>query len=178
MIKRAEFDIEELKNTFRISNMKLERLHKSMSVPKWKVVVNKANHGSGYCLVWFNGKMYGYHAILWTLYYRENIPEGLEIDHINGNKIDNRIENLRIVTSRGNQQNIVVHRNGKLVSAYYQRSSRKYNARIQIGKKRIHLGLFKTEIEANKAYKVACKHIEEYVDNASFRDIVHQEMSK
>lgn len=178
MKKRVVLDIEELKNLFRIVDGELERLNMKGNPynPTWKIVENKVNQGGGYCLVKFNGRLYMYHVILWTLHYNENIPEGFEIDHINGNKIDNRIENLRLVTHRTNCQNLQCHRGGALVGSMYDKRNNKYQALIRIGEKRIHLGCFKTVEEANEAYKIACQHIEEYVDNESFRCLVQQEM--
>ena len=173
MTKRKVFDIEELRKVFRIVNGKLEKLDRRMGTPTWKEVENKANQGKGYCRVWFSGSFCKYHALLWTLYYNENIPEGLCIDHINGDKIDNRIENLRILPQRENLQNLEVHRNGKLLGASYYKRKKKYQSQIKINNKNVHLGFFKTEIEANKAYEIACQHIEEYVDSESFRAIVN-----
>jgi hypothetical protein len=82
-------------------------------------------------------------------------PEGMCIDHINGNSLDNRRSNLRIVTSRENSQNKKEHRSGRLVGCSYHKKARKWQAEINIKGLSKYLGLFKTEIEANQAYMKA-----------------------
>ncbi len=176
MTHRKVLDIEELKKVFRIVNGKLERLHETISATKWKEVASNSNNGDGYCLVCFNGRTILYHTLLWTLYHNENIPEDLEMDHINGDRIDNRIENLRLLSKRENLQNKNCHRNGKLVGASYCKRKNKYRTRISINNKKIHLGYYKTAEEAHEAYEIACKHIEEYVDNESFRAIIKNKL--
>lgn len=170
-MKRQEIDVEELRKVFRLKDGKLERL-RSYPNTKWAVVKNNGNNGVGYCSVRFNSMRIYYHTIVWILTTGEDIPEGIQIDHINGNRIDNRFENLRLVTDRENSQNMKVHRQGKLVGCYFDKCKGKYIAYIKIGKKYIHLGLYNTEEEAHNIYVSACKHIEEYVDNASFRELI------
>jgi hypothetical protein len=48
---------------------------------------------------------YRVHRIAWKMFYGEDPPTGLDIDHINRNKIDNRIANLRVATRSENMQN-------------------------------------------------------------------------
>jgi hypothetical protein len=175
MPKRTQIDVEELKKVFRIRNGNLERINYHYPNGKWTVVENWGNTSAGYCQVKFNGTTIYYHTIIWVLSTGKDIPQGLEIDHINGNKIDNRIENLRLVTSRGNSQNMEKHRDGKLVGAVFYKRPGKYKTNIYIGKL-IHLGYFETEKEAHEAYKIACKHIRNYVDNKSFRKLIKKEM--
>ena len=176
MTKRKPIDVDELKKTFRINNGKLERIDLRRTDGKWKVVDNKKNHTDGYCRVNFNGRMVSYHVIVWILSTGKDIPQGMDIDHINGNKIDNRIENLRLVTKRGNQQNRKNHRAGRLVGASYHKGYNSWQSQIIIDKTRIWLGYYETEQEAHKAYKIACKHITNYVDNDSFRELIKKEM--
>ena len=57
----------------------------------------------GYLIVKVKGKQFKAHRIVWLLNYGE-LPNG-EIDHINRNKTDNRIENLRIATRKIQNQN-------------------------------------------------------------------------
>jgi hypothetical protein len=77
------------------------------------------------------------------------------IDHINGERTDNRVENFRLVTKRGNSLNRVEHRAGRKQGCYFHKQSGKWMARIRIGGARKTLGLFTTEDAAFEAYKTA-----------------------
>lgn len=86
-------------------------------------------------------------------------PTGVEVDHRNHNKLDNRRANLRLSTTQENARNKLPLEN-KLYSAYkgvcYQRRNRrKWVAGICVNYKQIHLGSFATEREAALAYNAA-----------------------
>ena len=174
-MKRKPIDVDELKKVFRIRNGNLERLNYNYPNGKWTVVENKKNTPHGYCQVNFNGTNIRYHNIIWVLSTGKDIPSGLVVDHINGNRLDSRMENMRLVTDRANLQNMEMHRKGRLVGAVFHKRIGKYQANIYIGKK-IHVGYYETKQEAHRAYKIACKHIKSYVDNESFRELVKKEM--
>lgn len=178
MEARKVFDLEHLKETFRIKDGKLERYNRigRSKTYRWKTVISNGTNSTGYCQVRFDGKFYGYHSILWTINSNKNIPCDLEIDHINGEKTDNRIENLRLVTTRQNSQNKEIHRNGKLVGTHFIKNKNLYTARIQIDGYRISLGYYKSEEKAHKAYEIACKHIKEYSSKNRFIELVKNEM--
>ena len=175
---RKPIDVDELSKTFRIRNGNLERVDLRRKDKKWEQVKLWANVKAGYCQVHLNSRNVCYHTIVWILSTGETVPEGLQIDHINGNRIDNRFENLRLVTQRENQQNRKVHRDGQLFGSSLDRRSGKYRAAIRINSNVIYLGLYNTEQQAHKAYKIACRHIPDYVDNVSFREMIKKEMNK
>lgn len=60
--------------------------------------------GKHYFTVTISQKKYSVHRIVWVM-VNGDIPNGLEIDHINRDKYDNRIENLRLVTRSQNSLN-------------------------------------------------------------------------
>lgn len=86
------------------------------------------------------------------------------VDHINGNGLDNQRSNLRQATHQQNMWN-ANHSYG--VSPYkgvhWVANMNKWRARIEVSGKKIHLGYFKTEIEAATAYNVAAsEHFGEF----------------
>lgn len=82
------------------------------------------------------------------------IPSGLEVDHIDGNGLNNQRSNLRIVTRRVNQQNRHINdKKSRYPGIFYSKKDRVFIARIRIHGERRFLGYFKNEIEAANQYK-------------------------
>ena len=115
-------------------------------------------HNYGYYSISYNKKAYKVHRLILQAFKGYN---KLEVDHINGDKGDNRLDNLRYVTRRTNQGNRKCHREGKMVGYYYDKTRNKYRAKIKIGYKNKMLGQFNTPEEANLAYIKAYEEIEQ-----------------
>jgi hypothetical protein len=90
-----------------------------------------------------------------------NAPKGLFVDHINHNGLDNRKLNLRLCTNAQNQQNSRPRSGGtsKYKGVHWHKARKKFCARIHFNKKSIHIGYFKDEIEAAKAYDKKAKEL-------------------
>lgn len=103
-----------------------------------------------YASVFLLGHRFSVHRLIW-LWHHGHYPTG-NIDHINGNQHDNRIENLRIATPAQNAANRV--RKSKHGPGVSVGSDGKYTARITIPatKKRLYLGRFSTSAEAEAAF--------------------------
>ena len=85
---------------------------------------------------------------------------GLVIDHINCNKCDNNLDNLRIITHRMNVSKGFCERSpSRLIGATWNKGINKWSSRIVIKGKQIYLGVFDTELEAHKAYVNKLKQI-------------------
>ena len=84
------------------------------------------------------------HRVIWAMVHGE-WPVG-EIDHINGNPVDNRIENLRIVTSSENSQNARIYRNNKTGhhGIWWDKKRQSYQVYITVNQKRKVLGRYKS----------------------------------
>lgn len=106
----------------------------------------------GHLKVCLDGKEY-YLARLAYLYMTGN--EGNIIDHIDGNPINNKWENLRNTTKLGNVQNQVKahhHNKSGLLGAHYRKDKKKFESSITYSGKRKRLGYFKSAEEAHIAY--------------------------
>lgn len=79
-----------------------------------------------------------------------NPPEGLVVDHINHNKLDNRRANLRVVTNQMNQFNLVEGKNNKSgkVGVHFNKQSQKWCSQITLNGKIISSKLFDNKDDA------------------------------
>lgn len=115
--------------------------------PKWKLVsikinscgYKKFNIGNNQCLI---------HRIIGMLFLGLNFNDSKQIiDHIDGNKQNNDLKNLRIVNVQQNAFNRI-----KAKGYCFHKRDNKYQANIKKDGKSIHLGYYDTEEEARQAY--------------------------
>jgi hypothetical protein len=104
----------------------------------------------GYRVTSLNGNKKKLHRVLWEA-FNGPIPDGMHIDHINGNKLDNRIENLRLAC---HAENLWAHRSptkgasSKYRGVSWHEKSKKWRALIVHKGKMIYIGLFASEVAA------------------------------
>jgi len=114
----------------------------------------KSKTGDGYYRVSVDNVSYKIHRLIWKMYYGED-PADLQIDHINRDRTDNRIINLRVSTSQEQKfnQSIRLDNNSGFKGVYRPKGRRKWTSRIKKDGKSIHLGTFDTPEEASFAYQ-------------------------
>lgn len=88
---------------------------------------------NGYIVVKINQKRYTAHRIIWEMTFGK-IPNGMEVDHINHCRGDNRIENLRLVTRTENRKNSSKYVNNKsgINGVRWCSIRNKWHAQIQV----------------------------------------------
>jgi len=109
---------------------------------------------TGYLVVKVDGKKLKAHRLAWALYHG-SWPKN-HIDHINGVKTDNRLSNLRDVTVAQNLQNQrrpqVSNKSCEFLGVSLDKRKNLWVAQIQVNRKGIYIGRFKTAEEAHAAY--------------------------
>lgn len=113
-----------------------------------------AMHGKrsiGYRCIKVRGHRFMAHRIAWAMHYGE-WPGGC-VDHINGDRSDNRIDNLRVVSAALNSQNQrSPHANSKTGVMGVHRDKQKFRAKITVGGVTVNLGSFDSVDEAHATY--------------------------
>ena len=130
----------------------------SKSITKDAVAGTIKSHG--YRIVNFKRKSYPVHRIIWLLHSGVD-PYPYFIDHINGVKHDNRVENLRLATPAQNTRNQKLHplnTSGHKGVSYIKRTG-KWDARIKKDYVQYCLGVYSTKEEAYAAYCEAARRL-------------------
>jgi hypothetical protein len=100
----------------------------------------------------FNGKKYNFfvHRVVWLMHH--GVWPHPFIDHINCKPDDNRIENLRIATTKQNSNNRGKSKKEGFKGVYVLTPGKTFRVRAKVDGKQKHIGTFKTELEAHEAY--------------------------
>lgn len=129
-------------------------LERKLKSGRWKICGHKPIC-NGYGHVKIDGKMYLTHRLVWLLVHG-TWPEH-EIDHIDRDPMNNRIENLRPTTPSENCHNQGLRSNNS--SGYpgvcFDKRANKYRAEIRVNNKQIFLGYYATAEQAFLAYQLA-----------------------
>lgn len=156
-------DIEGYEDLYQISNKgnvyskKSKRIKKPGIDKDTYLYVNLYKEGKA--------KYFRIHRLV-ALHFIENPENKPQVDHMDNNKQNNCIENLRWCDQRENEYNKSKQKskNGKECSSKYKgvcwdKYAKKWRVKITINGKRKHLGMFETEGEAYQVYKAKAQEI-------------------
>lgn len=117
-------------------------------------------NNQGYRQIQLNYRLYSEHRVIWLLVH--GVWPDNQLDHINGDRSDNRIENLRDVTRRDNLRAFRKPTKGsssKYRGVNWDKQKNQWRTQITINRKTKTIGRFKCEVEAAKAWdKAAIAH--------------------
>lgn len=135
---------------------------------------------NGYWRTSLNGIRYGVHRIVWELHYGK-IPDNLFVDHIDGNRSNNDLSNLRLATHRQNNTNMKIGKNnttgvrGVKFRDYKNKSSAYICSWIDIDgvqrSKSFSLGKYPKE----EAFKLACEHRKKIIEELNALGLYYNE---
>ncbi len=130
-------------------------------------ILKQTKDGRGYLTVKLNRNGVGKTACIHRLIFLAFIDSKctLEIDHIDGNRLNNQLNNLRAATRQQNGRNMAKRRNTS--SAYkgvsFRKDTRVWAAYIKFQSKKVNLGCYPTQEQAAKAYnEAAIKYFGEF----------------
>ncbi len=106
-------------------------------------IVRASRSNTKYMQFGLNGVAYKNHRVIWEMHHGE-IPKGMQIDHVDGDGENNRLENLRLVDQSENSKNRPMQKSNKtgVVGVYWHSAARKWQASISYGGKKYDLGRY------------------------------------
>lgn len=151
-------DIKGYEGLYQVSNLGRVR-----SIKRSKIL-SPCKNSLGYRTVSLcnNGskKTISVHVLVWRMFKGFEVIKGFDVDHIDNDKGNNRLDNLQYITHKENSlknpaKNVRRRRDGSEMAGSFHKASQKWTAFIRINGKMKYLGLFLTREQANEAYQKA-----------------------
>lgn len=153
-------DVPEIKGFYQISDLGRVKSFRKKAPYIMSVSIER------YCQVRFKITPKNYyfrvHKLV-AMVFLNHKPDGTQtivVDHINNEKLDNRLSNLQLITQRENVAKIILtNKTSKYKGVSYRKKEKVYSSCVIYNGKNINLGCFKTEDEASEYYQNALKAI-------------------
>lgn len=158
-------DIKDYEGKYLVSNYgNVKRINRNGNLPDVILNVSLYNKSKYYTIkLYKNGiqKTKYIHHLVFDTFVGTERNRRLNIDHINNNPIDNRLENLQLITIRQNSSKDQKkhNRTSKYIGVGWHSRDKKWTSRIVVDKRLMHLGYFDLEHDAHLAYQKALKEI-------------------
>lgn len=138
---------------------------KRLSIRVWPGKLAGRINNRGYLRVGICGTCFLVHRIIYYMGHGID-PEGLQIDHINNKRLDNRLENLRLATNGNNSQNSLLSSNNKsgFKGVCFHKNTQTWRGYVTLGKKQYSCGYHATPEAAAEAVR-------------SYREQLHKEFT-
>lgn len=148
-----------IRQSFAYDNGKLIWIGKeSPRRQRGNVVGTKGSHG--YLSCFFNGKLWLIHRIIYALHHDSKSLQGMTVDHIDGNRLNNKIENLRIATYSENLSNKKLVRNTSgEKNVCWNKKTNKWRVRVNFQMNKYEIGSFENFDDAVMAARNARQKI-------------------
>lgn len=116
-------------------------------------VAGSRKQAADYIRVGFNGREYPAHRLIWWLVYG-SLPSAF-IDHINGDRTDNRLCNLRLATDAQNKRNVGMrsHNTSGFKGVTWDKANNRWLAHATHNGRGVHLGRYDKKEDAAEAYR-------------------------
>jgi len=125
-----------------------------------------SRHSCGYLQIRIDGVRHLAHRLAWAIHHGTMPPRGIQVDHIDGDRANNRIGNLRLATNAENgrnRQNPGKRNSSGSTGVLWRIRKQKWCAQITVNGRSIHLGYFTNKHDAIEARRLAeAKHFGEF----------------
>ena len=129
---------------------------------KWgkERILKQVVDGNGYLIVNPNSKTKKVHKLVAEAFLNHK-PDGYNVvvDHIDNDKLNNRLDNLQLISARENCSKDQKGYSSKYIGVHWDKSTEKWFSSIQINGKQKYLGRFTNELDASEAYQTALSNL-------------------
>ena len=150
-------DIKGYEGSYQVSN-----LGRVKSLKKVNEIVLKATPSRGYLKVMLykdgEHKTCSIHQLV-AMAFLGHLPNGheIEVDHKDGDKLNNTLANLHILTQEEHTRKTYPNKSSKYIGVHWIKRDSRWQARIRINGKQKHIGYFTSELEASEVYQAKLK---------------------